>query len=216
MDAHPTAHPPRRLTGLRVGADPEAWRRADFHVARRIVSVDGVTLLLADPAEGTGVRGIALHPSVDGPIDGLATFPGPAESASPADHPNGVTALDHLVVVTPDLERTTAALAAIGVHPRRSVAGLRGDAETTFRFFLLGTCVLELIGPTPGASRAASSGPAEVVGLAFTTARIDDLGDLAPPPRPAVQPGRRITTLDHHDLGLGVPVALLSPRPPRT
>jgi hypothetical protein len=236
-----TGSTPPRLVGLTVGDEPGAWRAAGFHVADGRVTTGGVTCHLAGTAAGRGVLGWQLEPAAPGPLDGLApteawpTRPDQvgdgATTATAAAHPNGSVALDHVVVATDDLERTTSALATVGLVPRRTVVGAQGDDRVAFRFFLLGTCVLEVIGATstaatsaglgagggaaaPGTTRAAD-GSAAFVGLAFTTDRIDDLGDLAPAPRAAVQPGRRITTLDHRALDISVPLALLSPRPGR-
>lgn len=209
-DHQATQPPPPRLRGLDIGDEPAAWRRAGFDVRGNGFRVGGVWCRLVGTGRGRGVLGWELQPPAPPTVDGLAGV----ESGAPppaGDHPNGVDALDHVVVSTPDLERTTAALATIGLAPRRTIVGARGDDDLAFRFFLLGPCLLELIGPTRAGPEATSE-PARFVGLAFATPRIEDLGTLAPPPRPAVQPGRRITTLDHDALGLSVPTALLSPR----
>jgi hypothetical protein len=202
------------LVGLRVADPPEVWTTLGFHVADGRVVVGGVTVELT--TEGTGgVRGWRLDPPWDAPIDGLAPVDegGRTPAASdPADdepglHPNAATALDHVVVASPDVERTTAALGAAGIEPRRTIEGARGDRDVLYRFFLLGTCVLELIGPrTPD-----GDGRARFVGLAFTTTAIDELGAIAGEPRPAIQPGRRIATVRRH-VGSTVPIAFLSPR----
>lgn len=84
-----------------------------------------------------------------------------------------------------------------------------------YAFFLLGTCVLEVIGPRdhdPGRAPA----PAAFVGLAFVAedlAAVADLPDVAGEPHHAIQPGRRIVTLHTDAHGVSVPVALLTPRP---
>jgi hypothetical protein len=200
----------RRLVGLRVADRPEVWTALGFHVLDDRVDVGGVAIELTGERAGRGVRGWRLEPSWDEPIDGLAAIPGPAagEHDDPTPHRNGATALDHVVVASPDVDRTTAALAAAGIHPRRTIEGARGDHDVLYRFFLLGTCVLELIGPrTPD-----GDGPARFVGLAFTTTAIDDLGATAGEPRPAIQPGRRIATV-RQQVGSSVPIAFLSPRP---
>jgi hypothetical protein len=197
----------RRLVGLLVADPPEVWARLGFHVADGRVVVGGVAIELTTEAAG-GVRGWRFDPSWDAPIDGLASMPRAAHEADDtAHHPNAATALDHVVVASPDVARTTAALGAAGIHPRRTIEGARGDRDVLYRFFLLGTCVLELIGPrTPD-----GDGPARFVGLAFTTAAIDELGATAGEPRPAIQPGRRIATV-RQQVGSSVPIAFLSPR----
>jgi hypothetical protein len=203
----------RRLIGLVVGDDPAVWAAAGFSVEDDHVDLGGVRIRLAGRDDGTGIRSWSFEPAWTRPIDGLPTIDDPTPGASrttPAAHPNGVTALDHVVVATSDVERTTSALGEAGIEPRRTVVGARGETDVLYRFFLLGTCVLELIGPTDGAA-SPSDEPARFAGLAFTTAIIDELGELAGEPRPAIQPGRRIATL-RREIGVSVPVAFLTPR----
>jgi hypothetical protein len=229
--------PARRLVSLVIGDAVAVWRSAGFAVCQRtdgtgVVEVGGIRIRLvgggaetgsadADDADGAdaggadaggGVLGWGLAPPWTAPIDGLPTDPLAQDDRSPTaePHPNGVVALDHLVVASPDVERTTAALLEAGITPRRTIVGARGDADVLYRFFLLGTSLLELIGP----ATAIDAGPARFAGLAFTTASFDALGEVAGPPRPAVQPGRRIATL-RREVGSSVPVAFLSPRPGR-
>jgi hypothetical protein len=202
----------RRLTGLQVGDDPRIWTAMGFAVVGSSTEVGGVRIDLAPTAEGMGgVRGWSFEPPWSAPIDGLPgcppVRPAPVGAHHLERHTNGAIALDHVVVASPDVERTTAALAEAGIEPRRTIVGARGDDDVLYRFLLLGTCLLELIGP----AAPADDGPARFVGLAFTTATIDDLGDLAGPPRPAVQPGRRIATV-RRELGASVPIAFLTPR----
>jgi hypothetical protein len=136
-----------------------------------------------------------------------AAVPGP----SPA-HPNGVTRIDHLVVTTPDLDRTTAALEAAGLAARRTREAGR---ERRQRFFRLDEVIVELVGPV----EPAGDGPATLWGFAFTVADLDaTAGGLAGrigEPRQAVQAGRRIATLRRSD-EVSVPVAFMSPPPPIT
>jgi hypothetical protein len=215
------------LAGLVVGDEPGAWRAAGFDVAGDLLTTGGLTLRFAGADGPRGVLRWALAPPVGVPCDGLAAaaageVPDPdAPGADPAGvvatrplHPNGVVGLDHVVVTTDDVERTTVALGRLGLEPRRTIVGVRGDGddEVAYRFFLLGTCLLELVGPTA----PTGDGPARFAGLAFTSTSVEELGDLAGSPRDAVQPGRRIATLRGDDLGISVPVAFLSPRPGRT
>jgi hypothetical protein len=203
----------RRLVAVVIGDSPATWRAAGFTVGGDLVAVGGVHIRLAGGTASPGILAWSFEPPWPEPIDGLPIAP-PAAGVPPADvpdtHPNGVTAIDHVVVASPHVERTTAALAEASIEPRRTIVGARGDADVLYRFFLLGTCLLELIGP----ATAREDGPARFAGLAVTTDTIDDLGDIAGPPRDAVQPGRRIATL-RRELGSSVPLAFLSPRPSR-
>ena len=113
--------------------------------------------------------------------------------------------IDHVVVTTPDFDRTAAALSEAGMALRRV-----RDAGT-FRqgFRRLGPAILELV-EVP----AAPSGPARFWGLVVI---VEDLAALAArlgprlgEVRPAVQPGRHIATLAQ-SAGLGPNVAFMDP-----
>jgi hypothetical protein len=208
--------PPRtspRLVGLTVGDDPVAWRALGFDVEGDRFTVGGVTVHLVG---GDGERGLlawSLEPAVGGAVDGLAhrDAPTPVEEGT---HPNGVTGVDHVVVGTPHVARTLDALAGIGLEPRRTAEGLRGG-DRAYAFLLLGTCVLEVIGPRDH-DPSRTPAPAAFVGLAFVADDLDAVGALpgvAGTPKGAVQPGRRIVTLRTREHDVSLPVAVLTPRP---
>ena len=145
-----------------------------------------------------------------GGIDGLATHRAagvnPAAPARPADrHPNGVVAIDHVVVTSPDPVRTINALQVVGLEPRRT----RDHGAMRQTFFRLGPVILELVGP-PAPD---GDGPARFWGIAFTVADLDVtarfLGDHLGRVKNAVQPGRRIASL-RQEAGLALPVAFMS------
>ncbi len=122
--------------GLVVGDDPAAWRALGFDVDDDRFTVGGVTIHLVGGSGRRGLLAWSLQPPVPD-LDGLA-HRDPVDPVPTVAHPNGVTVVDHVVATTPDVERTTAALATEGITPRRSVDGLRGGAST-YRFFVLGT-----------------------------------------------------------------------------
>jgi hypothetical protein len=130
-------------------------------------------------------------------------------------HPNGTVAIDHIVVITPDLGRTVAAVEQVGLTLRRTRDS--GTYGTPMRqaFFKLGPIVLEVVGPPEPAEQYAAR-PAGFFGLAVTVADLDAtaafLGDRLHPAKDAVQPGRRIATLDR-SAGSTVPLAFMSPGP---
>lgn len=208
------------LGGLRVAGDPAAWRNAGFTVEGDRCRIGTVDLDLCGGDAGTGllgwtVRGLPAATAQAGTLDGVPTAParGPAGPAAPT-HPNGVAVLDHVVLATPDFERTLAALAGAGLELRR-VRDAGGDPPARQGFFRFGDGILEVAGPAaPPADGAA--GPASLWGLAMVVADLDAaalrLGDRLGAPRAAVQAGRRIATV-RATAGLGVPVALMTPRP---
>ncbi len=86
-------------------------------------------------------------------------------------------------------------------------------------FLRLGATILEVVQEPPEAiERAGGDHAAFFWGLAFLAPDLDatvaSLGEHASEVRDAVQPGRRIATL-RRSAGLALPVALISPRPPR-
>lgn len=195
---------------LNIGADPRAWGGAGFAVEDDATLAGAVRLSFAS---GEGILGWRL--SIDaGEIDGLpAAAPPISELAAAGPHPNGVTLIDHVVVLTPDLERTTAALAGIGVERRRVREVETDDGTLRQGFFRLGEVILEVV-----AHARVEDGPARFWGITFTVEDLDAaaelLGDRLGSIRDAVQPGRRIATL-RREAGLGLPVALISPQPSR-
>ena len=196
------------LVEITVGDEPAAWASVGFAVAGDgATGVGTVALRLAGRGAGRGITGWALADG-GGDIDGLATAATDvgADWGDPPDHPNGVVSIDHLVVATPDLERTTAALEDRGILARRTRDAGRGRAQ---RFFRLGEVILELVGPT----EPAGDGPASFWGLVFTVADLDataaQLSGRIGEPKAAVQPGRRIATLHAGD-EISVPVAFMS------
>lgn len=204
---------------LVVGDPPGAWSAAGFTVdADATCRVGAVRIRLAGPQAGRHLSSWSLRDVPGGPppsVDGIPTAPSPGDRppAEPADHPNGVCHVDHLVVRSPDVDRTAAAIGAgLGLEVRR-VRHAGGDPPVRQVFFRLGEVVLELIGPEE--PDVDEHRPARLWGLAHTVADLDAtaavLGDRLGPVRPAVQSGRRIATLRHRDLGMSVATAFMSP-----
>jgi hypothetical protein len=203
-------------------ADPaDAWRRAGFTVesgaeADAVCRVGGVRMRLIGRGRTAGIVRWSLRglPS-DAPLDELDGIPttGPLSggvTAAPAIHPNGVIAIDHVVLLSPDLGRTVDSLTAIGVNPRRERMGELGGRPIRQIFFRFGEVILEVV----GSPETASEGPSTFWGITYVVADIDAtasfFGDRTAPVTDAVQPGRRITTLRHEELGMSVRTALIS------
>lgn len=196
------------LAELTVSGTTEPWVDSGFATSPGVRIGD--VAIRADPrAPTSGITAWGLTEVDDGTVDGLLTLAAQPPAGPAPEHPNTVLAIDHVVVASPDLERTTDALAAVGIELRRS----RDAGRMEQRFFRLGPVVLELVG-RPGAT---GPGPSAFWGLALTVADLDAaaalLGEHLGPVTDAVQPGRRIATVRHEALGLPVPTALLSPDP---
>ena len=213
------------IVEVRVADDVDDWRVAGFSVAADGTLRIGRTAIRLIDGERTGVVGWTLAgltaPPPGGTLDGLPTDVAGDDALAPADavpppHPNGAVRVDHVVVTTPDLDRTTAAFAAAGLDARRTrEAGTGPDgAPRLQRFFRLGEVILELVGPV----EPTGDGPARFWGLAHEVADLDATADLLAGrlsrPRDAVQAGRRIAAL-RPGAGVSVPTAFLTPEPPR-
>jgi hypothetical protein len=197
---------------------PDAWRAAGFDVRGDLCIVGTVRVRLEGPGRGRGIVGWSVRGARSLDLDGLPTTRSvnpPSPSAAP--HPNGVVSIDHLVVLTPDLDRTTAALRAAGIDLRREREGPTPGGSRRQSFFRMGELILELVEAPPGTRIAEDpGGPARLWGISFLVEELEHtaatLGDLLGDPRDAVQPGRRIATL-RKEAGLGPAIAFMTPGP---
>lgn len=192
------------LDSLFLSDPPEAWSALGFTVVDGVVPVGGVRIVLGAPGEG--IVGWSLRGVDEGAdLDGLVTEVGSGPEPAAVDHPVGAVAVDHVVALTPDLDRTVAKLRAAGLDYRRTREAGGGFRQA---FFVVGPCLLELGGP-------ASEGDVRFWGLTLVVRDLDAaaefLGDRLGEPKDAVQPGRRIATL-RREAGLSVPLALMTPR----
>ena len=199
------------LRELAVSDDPETWRNAGFTVSDEGVCVIGTVRLRIAPVEHRkGVHAWAFDGDVGGDIDGVPTaVVDPGDVPEPSEHPNGATLIDHLVMATPDLDRTVSALEAAGFDVRRTRDTDTYGAPMRQVFFRAGEVILELIGSpeTKGEGRSGFFGIAvNVRDLDATAAFVgESLGRI----KEAVQPGRRIATL--HDRDVGTAIAFMTP-----
>lgn len=203
------------LVALDVAGPPGPWEAAGLKVADGVAQVGDVTLRFGDAdADGRdGLTGWALR-GVEGPadLDGLRTLwlPEPTIPSAPVDHELGAVAVDHVVVATPDVERTFAAFAAAGLVLRREREA--GSPERPLRqgFFRHGEAIVEVVGPP----KPEDDGPARFWGLTLVVSDLDAavalLGpERCEPARDAVQDGRRIAAV-RPAAGLPVRLALMS------
>ena len=200
-----------RAEWLVVGGPCERWERLGLTVVDGHVPLFGTGIRI-DPAAEPGLVGWSLS-GVDDlsttDIDGLAT-----EVVDPAppvlvDHPNGAIGLDHVVVTTNALERTCAAIEAATGAPLRRVREV-GEIRQGFHRLGGGGLIVEVVerAGLPDAPAWFWGLVINVEDLDHAAARIgpDGIGAVSD----AVQPGRRIATV-RSELGLGVPVALMTP-----
>ncbi|HEY6144841.1 MAG TPA: VOC family protein [Solirubrobacterales bacterium] len=205
------------LDELAVADAPNAWRDCGFEVEGDVFVVGEIRIRLA-PAEGErGLTRWSLRGAGSLELDGLPTSesdrPSPGEAPP---HPNGITAIDHVVAISSDLDRTVGVLSAAGLDLRRIREELTPAGAPRQAFFRVGSTILEVVQEPPEATeRAGGDRPAFFWGLAFVVPDLERtvayLGEeRVSEIRPAVQPGRRIATL-RRGAGLSVPIALMTP-----
>lgn len=192
----------------------ESWNAAGFE-GDDVVTIGSTTIVPTAAAERAveGHRNGIVGVSVEGigELDGLVlgAWDPSSSPTDQSDHPNAVVAIDHIVVMTPDADRTTAAFEAQGLEARRVRRIELPDGDRRQTFFWMGDVICEVVGP----DTADGDGPARWWGLALTVrdleATTDVLGALATDIKPAVQPGRFVSTL-RRDAGLGVPILFIS------
>jgi hypothetical protein len=208
------------IDSIVIADPPQTWSAAGFAVEDDgTCRVGSVRIRLAGPEAGKRIVSWSLRdiPPATTSIDGLPTEASTTEAPSDAPrlHDNGVEVIDHLVILSPDVDRTIAALGAVGIESRatREVDAEQYGFSARQTFFRMGEVILELIGPDEPMDGAADR-PAGFFGLAYTVRDLDTTAALLAAHigrvKDAVQPGRSITTLRHKDLGMSVATAFMS------
>lgn len=190
------------LEELEIADEPADWRALGFEVEDGACLVSSVRLRLAGKGPRRGILGWTLGE-------------GKAAAGEAPPHPNGVVRIDHVVMLSPDLDRTVGELRADGFDLRRIREGETPGGSTRQAFFRLGEPILEVVQAPEGTSVARNpDGPARLWGLAFRVNDLDAtgalLGELLGTPRDAVQAGRKIATL-RAEAGLGPAIAFMTP-----
>lgn len=208
--------PERQLLEINLSEDALPWERIGFdiltqnstqstHVGRtklcfkKIDTIEGISSVHVEGVKQS-VDSLTFNPTTTSAGEIEAPF-----------HPNRIVRIDHLVVTTPNPDKTTKALIEAGI----TLSGVRtfGNSpnQTRQSFFWLGDVILELVGP----HEVAKDGDPLFWGLALVSSDINEtvnyLGDLCTPLKDAIQPGRQITTVKTRDLSIGVSIAIMSP-----
>jgi catechol 2,3-dioxygenase-like lactoylglutathione lyase family enzyme len=219
------------LHELTVADSPAAWQECGFEVKVDVCVVGEIGIRFVSEEGKRGLTGWSLGGIESTELDGLATSRSEDRThlsphtgdkcvqspSEPVEHPNGIAAIDHVVAISSDLDRTVAALSAAGLDLRRVREEPTPAGAPRQAFFRVGPTILEVVQEPPEATeRHGGDRPAFFWGLAFVAPDLERtvayLGeDRVSEVRPAVQPGRRIATL-RRGAGLSVPVALMSPR----
>jgi hypothetical protein len=206
-----------RLSGIVVGGPPEPWAALGFAVddrdhirfANGALRLSGAGAgLLGLVVDGIPTAGVSTgRRSVD--LEGVPVTAGDVEPG--ADHPNGAFELDHVVLRTPHLDDTSAAVEAVLGLACRRVRETSTVRQAFHRFPDQGGvrgCIVEVV---EDERATVTTLWGLVVNVADLDAAVDELGpEVIGDVKPAVQAGRGIATV-RRDAGLGVPVALMSP-----
>jgi hypothetical protein len=222
----PTFEPMTQLLTLTVADEPSTWEALGFTVEDIAVRIGTVTILCAGASNSADEpKGIVewtigwnietleaydLDPDdLPGDIDGVPTSAIVGAGTPPIApvHPNGVTSIDHVVVMTPDLDRTVAEFEALGISCRRVREGAAYGSKTMRQaFFWLGNpdgtdaekVIVEVVGPDV-VDPEKSDEPASFFGLALTSSDLvlsaSTIGEHMKPATDAVQPGRKIASI---------------------
>lgn len=209
-----------RVVELVVSARADAWRQVGLDLAPaddghgEVAVVGGVRLRFVPPDDGVGLRRWVLSGEAPGAgeIDGVPTaFVLAGEPPADGAHRLGALGIDHVVVTSPSLERTCAAIEAATGEPLKRVREVGGGVRQGFHRF--GSVIVEVV-ERPDLPADA---PAALWGFVVNVEDLHEVAgwlgpDVLSPPKPAVQPGRFIASF-RVEAGLGLPVALMSPDP---
>ncbi len=204
---------PVTIDAVFVADEPDSWRAAGFTVDDDAsCRVGHVRVQLVGRERGKRIIGWSLRglpPEAE--LDGLTTSPSDEPPCEPADHANGATLIDHIVLLTPDQPRTLAAFEAVGLASRRTRETDQYGPPFLQTFFRAGEVIVELIGP----AEPTGTDHATFFGLAYTVhdlgAAKQLLGEHLGQVKDAVQPGRQIATLRHKEIDMSVATAFMSP-----
>jgi hypothetical protein len=209
--------PAPTIDEITLADDPSRWEALGFTTSDGVVQLGAVRLTLAGRDAGRGILGWSLRGIASSELDSLPTTRSdrPPPTAGP-DHPNGVTAIDHVVAMSPALDRSVRALQSARLDLRRIREQPTPAGAPRQAFFRLGEVILEVAQEPKEVIEQRSDGehgPTRFWGLALLTDDLDrtveQLVEHSSEIRAAVQPGRRIATL-RRSAGLAVPVALMS------
>lgn len=223
-----------KLVELSVADDQQAWADAGFTVTGGTVEIGSVKIrLIGANQEPRGIRswtlaGLGPAAARTNHLDGLPTVFDTQDPSEPADlggfvvthaqprpspHANGVIGMDHIVVATPDLDRSVVAFENLQL-PCRRIREVGGAHPMRQAFFRLGPTIVEVVGPPAGrgSSLPSDQDPSTWFGLALDVEDLDLtrqlLGDAMGRTKPAVQDGRRISTLGQV-FNISVPIAMM-------
>jgi len=201
-----------RISELVVGGEAQNWALIGITFDLDHCAVLGDVVLRLDSSQAPGLHSWVLHGAEEDAtnIDGVATSHAIGDfqiaASVQADFDLGVIGVDHVVINTPDLMRTSDALTAATGAPLKRVRDAGNNVQQGFH--RLGSVVVEIV-----TAPSMHPGPASLWGFVLNVKDIYAVANHVGPdvlsiPKPAVQAGSLIATF-RSSLGLGVPVALM-------
>jgi hypothetical protein len=198
---------------LEIAGEHDIWRSLGLVVADDgLVPLIGTSLRIVD-TDASGIVSWALsgvEAALDGTaIDGLLTRVVDPLGPIFAPHPSAAAGLDHVVVMTADLDRTTGAITRATDCELKRVREA-GAMRQGFHRIGSGGLIVEVV-ERPEVRDGPSTFWGLVINVEDLDAACDHIGhEMISAPKDAVQPGRRIATV-RSELGLGLPIALMTP-----
>ena len=200
---------------LFIAAAPDAWAAAGFDVEGDLCEVGTVRLRFG----GGGPRHhglVGARRQRRSTSTGSTRAPRRLRRLPERTHPNGVVSIDHLVVITPALDRTSAVLQTAGLDLRRVREGETPGGSRRQAFFRMGELILEVVEAPPTQRRSPRTRAApRASGASPSSSRI------SPPrrPRSASRSASRATPSSPGagsrpsptEAGLGTAVAFMTP-----
>ncbi len=201
------------LDRLDLPGTADAWQRCGFAVERQGFVAGAIAIRVGEREEGEAAWGFSTHSGGTDELCGIAVADQAVRRAtSDHPHPNGVVAVDHVVVASDRPAATRADFEAAGFEPRRPATRGSGEDERSEVFFWSGSTLIELVGPVSeagdGLPRATIWGVTFVVNDIAALSRLE--GNPVDDPRSAVQLGRQIA-IARAELRLGLGVAFITP-----
>jgi len=201
-----------RISELVVGGRAQNWAIIGISFDGSNCAALGDVVLRLNTLLKPGLHSWVLHGAEQDVtnIDGVATSHAVGDSHIAAnvqpDFDLGVIGVDHVVINTPDLMRTSDALTAATGAPLKRVRDAGDDMQQGFH--RLGSVVVEIV-----TAPSMHPGPASLWGFVLNVkdiyAVVNHVGpDVLSIPKPAVQAGKLIATF-RSSVGLGVPLALM-------
>lgn len=199
-----------RIDWLVVGGPVAPWRRLGLVDADGRIPIFG-TGIEVDTTVASGMRHLVVSgadPQITD-IDGVTVEVRDPAPPMFADHPLGVSHIDHVVITTDSLSRTCGAIADITGSSLKRVREAGEIRQGFHRVGGSGGLIVEVV-ERAGLAEGSVSLWGFVLVVDDIAATCTTLGpDVISESRPAVQPGRSIATV-RTDAGLGVPLALMS------